>query len=39
VLACPLMHVFMHRGHRHHHGSESQGGAESSDPRDKGDLP
>jgi hypothetical protein len=18
VLACPLMHVFMHRGHRHH---------------------
>ena len=20
LLACPLMHVFMHRGHGHHHG-------------------
>jgi len=19
LLACPLMHFFMHRGHRHHH--------------------
>jgi hypothetical protein len=23
ILACPLMHIFMHRGHRH--GSRSQG--------------
>ena len=22
VLACPLMHVFMHHGHGHRHGSE-----------------
>jgi len=20
ILACPLMHLFMHRGHRHHRG-------------------
>jgi hypothetical protein len=20
LLACPLMHLFMHRGHSHHHG-------------------
>lgn len=20
LLACPLMHIFMHRGHGHHHG-------------------
>lgn len=39
VLACPLMHFFMHRGHGHHHGGESRGRSESSDPKDKGDLP
>jgi hypothetical protein len=22
ILACPLMHVFMHRGHGHRHGGE-----------------
>ena len=22
LLACPLMHVFMHHGHSHHHGSD-----------------
>lgn len=22
VLACPLMHLFMHRGHHHHHGEQ-----------------
>jgi hypothetical protein len=21
VLACPLMHLFMHHGHGHHHGT------------------
>jgi len=21
ILACPLMHLFMHHGHRHHHGN------------------
>ena len=39
VLACPLMHVFMHRGHGHLHGSEDRGRSDSSDPKDKGDLP
>lgn len=24
LLACPLMHVFMHRGHGHHGGSRQQ---------------
>ena len=25
VLACPLMHLFMHRGHRgHHHGEQTR---------------
>lgn len=23
VLACPLMHLFMHRGHGHHHGGDA----------------
>ena len=32
VLACPLMHVFMHRGHgRHHHGQ-----SRSSDDEQRG---
>ena len=22
ILACPLMHIFMHGGHGHHHGNE-----------------
>ena len=25
LLACPLMHVFMHSGHGHHHGSMRHG--------------
>ncbi|WP_114970708.1 DUF2933 domain-containing protein [Rhodoferax ferrireducens] len=41
LLACPLMHVFMHHGHGghgHHHGdSESKAGPEKSDqPRPGG---
>ncbi len=28
VLACPLMHIFMHGGHGHHHG-----GSQASDGR------
>lgn len=24
LLACPLMHLFMHRGHGHHHGGRDQ---------------
>ncbi|MBC7702198.1 DUF2933 domain-containing protein [Aquabacterium sp.] len=32
LLACPVMHLFMHHGHGHdahqHHGSGGQGGAE-----------
>jgi hypothetical protein len=28
ILACPLMHVFMHRGHvGHHHGDKSDSGS------------
>jgi hypothetical protein len=23
LAACPVIHLFMHRGHRHHHGDES----------------
>lgn len=26
LLACPLMHLFMHRGHRGHGGNNPQGG-------------
>lgn len=26
ILACPLMHFFMHRGHGHHHGSDRDRG-------------
>jgi len=25
VLACPLMHIFMHRGHGAHHGGSADG--------------
>ncbi|TXH86672.1 DUF2933 domain-containing protein [Thauera aminoaromatica] len=28
VLACPLMHVFMHRGHRHGEHSQTRSGDE-----------
>jgi hypothetical protein len=31
LLACPLMHLLMHRGHHHHRGSS--GGAPDARPR------
>ncbi len=34
VLLCPLMHVFMHRGHRHRHGSAKEAGGPGSGVRD-----
>lgn len=44
LLACPLMHVFMHHGHgghgrhAHHHGDhETQAGAEKSGPSKPGE--
>ena len=38
LLACPLMHVFMHHGHGHNHGgSGPQAGAEKSDQPKPGD--
>lgn len=36
LLACPLMHLFMHRGHGDHTG-HSHGGNEPRNPRDPGD--
>jgi len=39
VLACPLMHLFMHGGHGHGHGSHKDGSSSSSDPNKKGDAP
>jgi hypothetical protein len=30
LLACPLMHIFMHGGHGHHHGSEGGGTTQAS---------
>ena len=40
LLACPLMHVFMHHGHGahgHHHGpGESQAGPDKPDPSKPG---
>lgn len=45
LLACPLMHVFMHHGHRHgghgHHDQDSgsREAAEKPDPARRGDSP
>ena len=33
LAACPLMHMFMHRGHHGHHGHRA-GTAEQHEPRD-----
>ena len=33
LLACPLMHVFMHRGHRHHGHQHGQPGSSDDDQR------
>lgn len=32
-LACPLMHIFMHRGHGHHHGRAGERDEHGPDPR------
>ena len=37
LLACPLMHLFMHHGHGHHHGGDGEqnprGGSSAGDAR------
>ncbi len=38
LLACPLMHLFMHHGHGHHHGNHRPG-AGSAAGRGKPDQP
>lgn len=37
LLACPLMHVFMHHGHDGHGGHEPKAGPEKSDQAKQGD--
>jgi hypothetical protein len=39
LLACPLMHVFMHRGHggHHHPGQNNSGPSGKTDARKPGD--
>jgi hypothetical protein len=39
LLACPLMHVFMHggHGHHHHHGNNYSDRTNNSDPRKPGE--
>lgn len=32
ILACPLMHIFMHHGHGHHHHEEQPAGGPPSKP-------
>lgn len=40
LLACPLMHVFMHGGHGHRHGGGgTRGGQPKSDPTKPGETP
>ncbi len=42
LLACPLMHVFMHHGHRghgHHHGDAPHAGPDKPTQRKPGDPP
>ncbi|MBI2725832.1 MAG: DUF2933 domain-containing protein [Polaromonas sp.] len=38
VLACPVMHIFMHRGHGHKHGSSRQDNV-GPGSGNKGDAP
>lgn len=33
LLACPLMHVFMHHGHHHHHHGAERGQTEQGEHR------
>lgn len=35
LLACPVMHLFMHRGHGHHHGAAHDGSDGSERPGGK----
>ena len=39
LLACPLMHFFMHGGHGHGGGGPPSSGAAADDPPSKGDPP
>lgn len=36
ILACPLMHLFMHHGHGHHHGGSGSQGATGSEATGEG---
>jgi hypothetical protein len=33
LLACPIMHVFMHGGHGHHHGGGGTSGTPDNQPK------
>ncbi|MGE3476062.1 MAG: DUF2933 domain-containing protein [Rhodospirillaceae bacterium] len=35
ILACPLMHIFMHGGHGHHHGGQKSKSDEENGPNDQ----
>ncbi|PUE58555.1 hypothetical protein B9Z44_02440 [Limnohabitans curvus] len=37
LLACPLMHVFMHGGHGHHHGHNNSDAQNNSDSKKSGE--
>ena len=37
LLACPLMHVFMHGGHGHHHGHNHSDATNNSESRKPGE--
>lgn len=37
LLACPLMHIFMHGGHGHHHGHNAKPEAEVNPQSPQGD--
>jgi hypothetical protein len=39
VLACPIMHLFMHGGHGHGHGSHRDEKSKSQGLKDKEELP
>jgi len=36
ILACPLMHIFMHRGHTHHPSDEANTPSQASDDYQRG---
>jgi len=38
LLACPLMHVFMHHGHGHHHGHQRIGTGPGDEPGTRAPL-